>query len=59
MLCIEVKSARGRLRPEQKEFLQAMANLGAICMVARSLNDVIAAFESFLGTQNSGQTGFC
>jgi penicillin-binding protein-related factor A (putative recombinase) len=43
MLCIEVKSATGKLRPEQREFLRAMHELGAICMVARSLQDVISA----------------
>lgn len=41
MLCIEVKSATGRLRPEQKLFLEAMSSLGAIAFVARSLQDVL------------------
>lgn len=41
MLCIEVKSKRGTLRPEQKEFLTRMSELGAIAFVARSLDDVI------------------
>jgi hypothetical protein len=40
MLCIEVKSRRGTLRPEQKLFLDAMGSLGAITLVARSLPDV-------------------
>jgi len=59
MICIEVKSAKGRLSPEQKSFLQEMANLGAICLVARSLDAVIDAFDELFGTQNSGQSDFC
>ena len=59
MLCIEVKSAKGRLTPEQKEFLSAMSSLGAICLVARSLQQVVDAFAEIVGTSNSGQTGFC
>jgi len=41
MLCIEVKTKRGTLRPEQKEFLETMGKLGAISLVARCLEDVI------------------
>jgi len=41
MLCIEVKSQTGRIRPEQKLFLEAMQSLGAIAFVARSLQDVL------------------
>lgn len=59
MLCIEVKSAKGRLRPEQKEFLQRMADLGAVCMMARSLEDVISLFAAFFGNESSDQKGFC
>ena len=40
MICIEVKSEKGRLRPEQKDFLDRMTELGAICGVARSWHDV-------------------
>ena len=43
MLCIEVKSRRGTLRPEQKEFLDIMGKLGAITILARSLEDVLGA----------------
>jgi Holliday junction resolvase len=46
MLCIEVKSRRGTLRPEQKEFLETMNRLGAITLVARSLDDVCSALVS-------------
>lgn len=59
MLCIEVKSAKGRLTPEQKEFLSAMSSLGAICLVARDLQQVVDAFSEIVGRENSGQTGFC
>ncbi len=59
MLCIEVKSAKGRLRPEQKDFLQAMANLGAICMIARSLQDVILVLDALTHKGHSDQTGLC
>ena len=43
MLCIEVKSAKGRLRPEQREFLDKMTSLGALAFVARSWSDVLHA----------------
>lgn len=41
MLCIEVKSATGRLSPEQKDFLERMDALGAIAFMARSLEEVL------------------
>jgi len=43
MLCIEVKSRRGTLRPEQREFLETMGKLGAITILARCLEDVEGA----------------
>jgi len=45
MLCIEVKSRRGTLRPEQKVFLDSMGTLGALTLVARSLHDVVERFS--------------
>lgn len=39
---IEVKTARGRLSDEQREFLDDVHSHGAIAMVARSVDDVIA-----------------
>ena len=39
-LAIEVKSEKGRLRPEQKIFLQNISDNGGIAFVARSLKDV-------------------
>lgn len=59
MICIEVKSAKGRLTPEQKLFLQDMASLGAICLVARSLQDVLTSFEELACKVSSVKTGFC
>ena len=38
---IEVKSKTGKLTPEQKTFLSNAEKSGAICIVARSLDDVI------------------
>jgi len=40
MLCIEVKTAKGRLSEAQEKFLDDMANLGALAFVARSVDDV-------------------
>ena len=54
MLCIEVKSAKGRLRPEQMEFLQSMADLGAICLVARSLHDVVLSLDALRHKSRNG-----
>lgn len=59
MICIEVKSAKGKLRPEQLEFLTTMQKLGAIAFVARSLEDVTTVFAASFGTKSSGQSGLC
>jgi hypothetical protein len=40
MICLEVKSEKGRVRPEQKEFLDRMTQLGAIAGVVRGLPEV-------------------
>ena len=45
MLCLEVKSATGKLRPEQKLFLDRMASLGAITGVVRSWSEALALLE--------------
>lgn len=45
MLCIEVKSAKGRLRPEQREFLDKMSKLGALTCVARGWPEVLHALS--------------
>ena len=39
-ICIEVKTAKGRLSPAQKTFLKEVSDLGAIAFVARSVDDV-------------------
>lgn len=46
-VAIEVKSAVGRLRPEQVEWLQAFQSMptGGLVVVARSVDDVVAAVE--------------
>jgi len=59
MLCIEVKSQRGRVSPEQQQFLQQMANLGAICIIARSLKDVVIVFQTLSGTDDSAGSSLC
>lgn len=38
---IEVKSDTGRLRPQQRQFIDAMTARGAIAGVARSVDDAI------------------
>lgn len=42
-IAIEVKSARGKLTPEQEAFLALIKNIGGIAIVARSVEDVAAA----------------
>jgi penicillin-binding protein-related factor A (putative recombinase) len=42
-LAIECKSEKGRVSEHQDAWLKVMASLGAICIVARSLEDVIMA----------------
>lgn len=37
---IEVKTEKGRVRPEQEKFIQSMKSKGAIAGVCRSINDV-------------------
>lgn len=45
LIAIECKSGRGRLRPAQEAELSALRRAGAICIVARSLEDVVEALE--------------
>ncbi len=45
-LFIEVKSAIGKLSPAQKEFLDRARLEGAICIVARRIEDVEKALEA-------------
>lgn len=44
-LAIEVKSAKGKVSPEQKDFLNKFAEMGGLCFVARSVEDVINEFK--------------
>jgi hypothetical protein len=45
MLCLEVKSAKGRVSPDQKAFLERMKALGAITGVVRSWLDVVGVLR--------------
>ena len=45
---IEMKSGTGRLRPEQKKWLQALTTLGYKCVVARSWTEAKEALEGYL-----------
>lgn len=42
LLACEVKAKRGRLRPEQREFLDRVQQFGGVGIVARNANDVMA-----------------
>lgn len=57
MLCIEVKSAKGRLSEDQNQFLHEMADLGAICIVARSLSCVVNVFDALTNSPSNGLSG--
>ena len=51
---IEVKTQRGMLSKEQREFLDAIEAKGGIAMVARSLDDVISVLKNGIGNETSG-----
>jgi hypothetical protein len=44
-LSVEVKSARGRLTPEQAAFADAVRKAGGISLCVRSLKDLVDALE--------------
>ncbi len=46
-VAIEVKTARGRLTPEQENFLQQVRRAGGIAFVARSIEDVEGNFTAW------------
>jgi penicillin-binding protein-related factor A (putative recombinase) len=48
-IAIEVKSATGRLRPEQKAFLEKINRMGGIAFEARSIDDVDARLRQWEG----------
>jgi len=47
VLCLEVKSKKGKLTFEQKAFLEEMAQLGALCGVVRSLDQAVKLMTLF------------
>lgn len=42
-VAIEIKTARGRVSPEQQQFLEFVRSKGGLAIVARSANDLISA----------------
>lgn len=42
-VAVEVKTPRGRVRPEQRAFLQAVESAGGVAVVARSADDAVRA----------------
>lgn len=51
LLAIELKSAQGRLRPEQARTIDVLRSAGALAFVARSIDEVERALraEGYLG----------
>ena len=47
LLACEVKAKRGRLRPEQAQFLYRVRAFGGVGIVARNVADVVAALGAF------------
>jgi hypothetical protein len=45
-LSVEVKSARGRLTPEQEAFADAVRKAGGVSLVVRSLKELVDALEA-------------
>ena len=50
-LWIELKAEGGRIRPEQREFLQAAAEYGGYCVVCYGADAAIAVLEDYLNLQ--------
>lgn len=44
---IEVKNETGRIRPEQKNFMEVMASKGALAGVARSVDDALKIVNGY------------
>ena len=45
LLAVECKTEKGKLSPEQNEFLERVETSGGLALVVRSLNDLITALE--------------
>ena len=45
LLAVECKSKRGRLEPEQEQFLSLVQKAGGVAIVARNCNDVLNALN--------------
>lgn len=45
VFAVEVKTATGRLSPDQRRWLQALRSLGGFACVARSVPDALAALD--------------
>lgn len=59
MLCIEVKTNTGKVSEDQKTFLQDMADLGAICIIARSVNDVVTILTTLSEEEKLDSGSLC
>jgi hypothetical protein len=45
LLAVEVKAPKGRLRPEQAEFLYLVRRFGGVALVARNCRDVLDVLD--------------
>jgi len=52
LIAIEVKSAKGAVRPEQKVFIDEVNKRGGFAFVARSVEDVQEKLKEMEGAQN-------
>ena len=57
ILCIEVKTATGRLSEPQKLFLDNINERGGLAFVARSIEDVEKALHDYIGRNGKGGAG--
>jgi len=46
MFVVEVKSTYGKLDPKQKQWIYELQTRGVICIVARSVDDVIDRLQA-------------
>ena len=46
MVAVECKASDGKLRPEQELFLERLRAAGALCIVARSVDDLVQGLEA-------------